>query len=637
MPRARAPTPKPKRQSTQPTRPLPPAPRRVPQPLLPATTWRMHVLPLATLAVLPLVLYLPCVRGAFVFDDPNAVSQSTLVHSLLPLDRFLTLSTRPLTDFSLAVNYAMGGLATPPYHLTNILLHVGNVLLLYGIGWATFATLPLAHRYGPARRVLAWTAAALFAVHPLASEGVAYVSSRSEVLVAGWILLALGCFIVASTTRRQRLRRGAAVLLPAATAAGLASKEIAVTIPFALLLYDWLFLAERSWQRTRPRRWLVGLSFAPLVLGGTFLLVRAYVSPSPMGDYGSTAGFSFDRFTRWEYLMTQFGAIVHYLRLAILPVGLTFDYDWPLARTPLALGVVLPFALLVALVVAAVRLAPTQPLVTFTVGWTLLLLAPTSSVLPIADLVVERRMYLPLAGLMLLAAAWLWDLVQRLPATWRAQPAWTYAALVVVPLVASGGLTYQRAVLWGDAIALHEDGVAKAPGNPRVRLNLAATYLNAGDQQRAYETLLTAKALYERQQSIQAFPRIGAFIQYNLGAVLFARQEFERAEKELQRAIELGGQYLAIRPMAYMLLSRIAAQREDWQTAATDMQEAVTYRPDMVDWRIDLAQMKRHAGDRMGAAVMLRQTMQSFPDNQRAAAVWNRWQEEDTRPAEAAP
>src|SRR5262249_3973806 len=146
--------------------------------------------------------------------------------------------------------------------------------------------------------------------------------------------------------------------------------------------------------------------------------------------------------------MTQFGVIVYYLRLVVLPIGQTFDYDWPLARTPFAPGVLIPFALLAALVVVAVRVVRTQPLVTFAVGWTLLILAPTSSILPIADLAVERRMSLPLAGLMLLAAAWLWELMQGLFAASKTKR-WVYAGVVAGLLLGFGVLTYQRAVLWG--------------------------------------------------------------------------------------------------------------------------------------------------------------------------------------------
>ncbi len=570
--------------------------------------------------MLAAALYAISINGAFVFDDPNAISQSVLIRSITPLKRFLTLSTRPLTDFSFALNYAMGGLETWPYHLTNILLHVANGLLVYGIAWATFSSSALARRYGTSRYVLAVAAAALFVAHPLASESVAYVSSRSEVLAAFFILLSLGSYLVAATSSRATWRRAAAIVLPLATAAGVASKEIAATIPFILLLYDWLFLSSLAWWRMRPRLWLIGLALSPLVLGGTFLILRAYISPSPMGDYGATAGLSFDRFTRWQYLMTQFGVILYYFQLVVLPVGQTFDYDWPLARSLFAPSVLLPLLLLVALVFVAVRAAKSQPLFTFAIGWTLLILAPTSSIMPIADLAVERRMYLPIAGLMLLAAAWLHDLVLWLPEVWRRRPDWTYGAIVAVLVAILGALTYQRAALWGNAVALHEDGAAKAPGNPRVRLNLGVTYLNLGQPQKAYDTLLVAKQLYDRQESINAFPRIGAFIHYNLGAVLFARKDIDGAEPQLRRALELGGQYLALRPMAYMLLSRIEAQRDNWPKAATYMEEAVKYQ-DNPDWRVDLAQMYRQSGNLPGARATLLKILADNPGQPRATAL----------------
>lgn len=613
MPRARTRTPSP--QAAAAARPAPRA--RAAAVALPPSDWRIHALALATLTVLAVALYLPSLNGPFVYDDPNAVSQSQLIRDVTAITLFLELSTRPLSDYSYAINYAISGLNPWSYHLTGILLHAANVLLLYGIAWATFGTAPLARRYGAVRRPLAWAAAALFAVHPLASETVAYVSSRSEVLAAFWMLLALGSFLVGVLTTRRRLRYAATAVLPLATAAGVGSKEIAAVLPFLLVLYDRLFLSANR-QRAGLRLRLIALSVVPLALGGAFLLIRAYLSPSPMGDYSATAGLGFDRFTRWEYLMTQFGVIVYYLRLAVLPIGQTFDYDWPLARTPFALQVLVPLLLLVALIVVAVRSARTQPLLTFAVGWTLLILAPTSSVLPIADLAVERRMYLPLAGLMLLAAAWLWELAQRLPAAGPQQRStWRYASVVLVPLVAFGALTYQRAALWGNAIKLHEDGVAKTAENPRVRLNLGVTYLNSGYPDRAYETLLVAKTLYDRGESLNAFTRIGAFIEYNLGAVLFARMEYDRAETSLKRSLELGGQYLALRPMAFMLLSRIAAQRNQWAEATADMQEAVKYQ-DNPDWRVDLAQMQLRAGDDAGARASLQQALKLQTNHQRA-------------------
>src|SRR5215470_9962491 len=205
-----------------------PAPKPRPQsPALPPADWREHPLPMATVTLIASVLYRPALNGPFVYDDPNAVSQSLLIREVFPLYRFLVLCTRPLTDFSYAVNYSISGLDTWSYHLTNTLLHAANGLLLYGIAWMTFGTAPLARRYGAVRRNLAWAAAALFVAHPLASEAVAYVSSRSEVLVAFCMLLALFCFIVGASSRRRAVQRAAGVGVFLATSAALGSKEIA--------------------------------------------------------------------------------------------------------------------------------------------------------------------------------------------------------------------------------------------------------------------------------------------------------------------------------------------------------------------------------------------------------------------------
>ena len=158
------------------------------------------------------------------------------------------------------------------------------------------------------------------------------------------------------------------------------------------------------------------------------------------------------------------------------------------------------------------------------------------------------------------------------------------------------------------------------PGNPRTRLNLGVTYLNAGQPERAYETLLVAKMLYDRQESVNAFTRIGAFIEYNLGAVLFARKEYEKAETALRRSIELGGQYLALRPMAFMLLSRIESQRGNWKAAAANMKEAVKYQ-DSAEWRFDLAQLQMRAGDAAGARASLQHALRLQPGHPRAKAA----------------
>ncbi|MFN8641680.1 MAG: tetratricopeptide repeat protein [Candidatus Binatia bacterium] len=571
--------------------------------------WTAHLLALLTVALLASAPYWPSLDGDFVYDDPNAVSQSTLIRSLTPIQPFLQLSTRPLTDYSYAINYAIGGLSPRPYHVTGVLLHACSAALVYVMAWLTLGLPSLAPRYGAARHAIAWAAAALFAIHPLASETVAYISSRSEGLVAVWYLLAVIAFVRAATAPPRR--RGAwVVAMTVAAVAGAASKETIFTLFAVLPAYDWLLLADRRWQRVHWR--IIAVPLVPLGVAALLLLLRALSGTMSLGSYASTAGFSFDRFGPLQYLATQFGVVVHYLRLVVLPIDQTFDYDWPLASAAAPLAVLLPLALLVGLGIGAWRLRATQPLATFTAAWVLLTLAPTSSVMPIADLAVERRMYLPLVGIALLAAAWLHDARARVPVAY---------GLVIAALVAAlAPVTWQRATLWGDAIALHQDGVRKAPGNPRTRLNLGVTYLNDGDPDRALAELVEAKRVYDQGVSLQAFPRIGAFIHYNLGAVLFARQQFDEAEPQLERSLEIGGQYLALRPMAYMLLSRISAHRGDWTQATERMEEALKYRQE-TDWRVDLAQMKWKSGNQLGALMTLDAILTEHPGYPRAVQM----------------
>lgn len=575
-----------------------------------------------SLPLIVYVLYAGCLHGAFVFDDPNAISQSMLIRSIRPLDRFLTLSTRPLTDFSFALDYARGQLDPHPYHVTNLVIHALNGILVYFLALRTLGILGLGI-FSENRRGISWAAAALFVAHPLATETVAYVSSRSEALVALFILITLLIYAHGATSSKRRKRIATAVFLPLTTSAALASKEIAAVIPPALFLYDWCFLARGNWRRTKPRWGFVALTLLPLLTGGLFLVYRAYNAKVSFGSYSASAGFQFDRFGPGKYFMTQLGVLVHYLRLVLVPVGLTFDYDWHLATSPWSPGVLLPFAILLLLGILALRNVRTQPFYAFAILWMFLVLAPTSSVMPLADLVVERRMYIPLIGFALLAATWGWLLVGRVrrgrSRSWP-QALGLYAALIGIPLCLFGGLTASRASLWGNELALHLDGVAKAPGNPRVRLNLGVTYLNRQQLEEAEVHLREAKRLYDKGESLQCFQRIGAFIHYNLGAVYFLRGKYNAAIPQLKRALELGGEYLALRPMAYYLLGNIAMNRKNWKIAAGRFQEAIRFRKDQPQWYLLLAQAQLQSGQRKLAQKTLRQARHRFPDNTQLAA-----------------
>ncbi len=575
-----------------------------------APPW-LHVLAMASLAVLAGAVYYPCLTGEFVFDDHNAIQQSLLVRALWPLTRFLTHSNRPLVDFTYAINYAQGEYDTWWYHFTNIAIHAGTAMVVYALVSRTLRLPSLAERYGGWSQAIAWLAAALFTCHPLASEAVAYISSRYESMAGLFYLATILVYTYAVAATSERARQTARYGLAISTALAVACKEIAATIPLALLLYDYVFVARGNFAETRGRLLVIGHSLILLIVAGLYLAIRAFTSDQVHTPYQQSAGFGFDRYTPAEFFATQVGVIVHYLRLCFFPTGLTFDYDWTLARSFFDISVLGPMLLLLGLAALAWRSIRSQPVFAFAVFFLFIVLAPTSSIMPLADLAVERRMYIPLAGFCFLAAATLADLARNLLAE-RGLPALTAAGLALVAVAAV--TTHARAVQWGDHLVLYEDAVLKTPGSPRVRLNLGVIHLNAGRYDEAHEVLFDAKEIYDRGESIHAFPRIGAFIYYNLGAIQFIRQEYADSERYMVKSIQEGGQYVALRPRAYAVLGQIYRMREEYDRAIASFEEALKYNQDYPDWMYALVETHILAGNYAEARKVLFQLEHVHPE-----------------------
>jgi tetratricopeptide (TPR) repeat protein len=142
-----------------------------------------------------------------------------------------------------------------------------------------------------------------------------------------------------------------------------------------------------------------------------------------------------------------------------------------------------------------------------------------------------------------------------------------------------------------------------------VRLNLGVTYLNLGKLPEAERELAEAKRLYDLGQSVHAFERIGAFIHYNLGAVLYLRRRYDEAPKQLERSLEIGGHYLALRPMAFYILGRIATARQDWNEAVERFTEALRYNNHNPGWYVELAQAQLQS--QPNRPQLARETLQS--------------------------
>lgn len=479
----------------------------------PATTvpwYRSPAFAALVLVAAGTLAYLNSFSGPFVFDDEPSILHNPTIRSLgaawgPPGGGGFTISGRPVLNVSLALNYALGEEAVGGYHALNLLIHLAGGLTLYGLIRRTLQRPLFAPSTGGDADLIALAAAALWLLHPLQTAAVTYVVQRAESLCALFYLLTL---YACARRAEPAASRGWTVVAGFACLLGMGTKEVMATAPVLALLYDRTFIAGSFGAAWRARRGLY------LTLASTWILLLALVLATE--GRGGTAGFR-TAITPLAYGLTQLKAIAHYLRLAVWPAPLVLDYGTPVVTT--WTEVLLPALVVIPLALASVWHGLRGHPVGFCGLAFFLVLAPSSSVVPVAtQTMAEHRVYLPLAALAILAAL----------AAWRWLGRRGLMALAVIA-VAFGFLTAQRNRDYASAIGLYEDTLAKVPDNARARALLAEYYVRAGrisDARRALE------------QAIATQPRVPE-MHNNLGNLCLRQGDPEAAIQHFEAALTL--------------------------------------------------------------------------------------------------
>jgi hypothetical protein len=385
-----------------------------------ANSWRRTILAAGLIVLAGVAAYWNSFAGVLAYDDQFAIVENPTIRQLWPLWPVLapphsgeTVSGRPLLNLSLAINYAISGLEVWSYHLMNLAIHIAAALLLFGILRRTFLMPMLRGRFGNAATTLALASALIWTIHPLQTESVTYIVQRAESLAGFFYLLTLYCVIrgaaavgqafqpdaESANVRLESLtypKKGDSPPWPWYAAAalacllGTACKEILITAPMMVLLYDRTLLAG-SFTETLRRRW--GL-YVGLV--ATWGLLACLVFSTGLIGRQSEMGAP----DAWSYARSQPGVILHYLRLSFWPGPLCMSYDWPVAST---VGEILPGTIVVGLLLAATLWGVIWRKPWGCLGaWFFLILAPTSTIMPLNQLIHEHRMYLSLAAIAVL-------------------------------------------------------------------------------------------------------------------------------------------------------------------------------------------------------------------------------------------
>jgi tetratricopeptide (TPR) repeat protein len=404
-------------------------------------------------------------------DDPSIADNPSIRHFATALwpPSYATVGGRPVLNLSLAVNYGISGTRLWSYHAANLAIHILAGLVLMGIIRRT-----LVRAAQPAATLIAFSAALIWTLHPLQTESVTYVIQRAESLMGLFYLSAL-YFLIRGAGAGESGGRMWQVASVCACLLGMATKEVMVSAPLIILLYDRAFLAG-SFREAWRRRWGVYIGLAATWLVLPFLVVSTH-------GRGGTAGFG-SGVSAWRYALTEFPAIVRYLRLALWPQPLVFDYGTALATPSPA---VFSSALLVlALLGVAIWALARRPKAGFLAVVFFAILAPSSSIVPVAsEPVAEHRMYLALIPVVVFAVMGIYRLLGR-----AAAPACMVVAAVLL------GATLRRNEDYRSDEALWRDTVDKLPANERAQNNLGNALDDEGRTGEAisqFETVLALK------------------------------------------------------------------------------------------------------------------------------------------------
>ena len=506
--------------------------------------------------------------GPFIFDDDYWIVGNSSIRYLSSIGEVLfphnagRVGGRPVIALTVAVNYALGGMNVWGYHAVNFAIHVLAALALLGVVRRTLTLPCLRERFGPAALPLAVAVTLLWMLHPLQTQAVTYIIQRTEALVGLFYLLVLYCVIRGATSTRST--RGSTLWYAAATLScvlGMATKEVMATAPAIVLLYDRTFLAG-SFREVWRRRY--GLYLA---LAATWGVVAALLVST--GFHGGTTGLETRGFTPWTYLLTQPSVIVHYLRLAFWPAGLCLDYNWPPVESVGESAV--PGILIVGLLGLTAWALVKRPAWGFLGAWFFVILAPTSSFVPVQDAAFDHRMYLSLAAIVAGAVLGAWaagrQLVRRGMISSSALRV-ASGSLAMLLAVALGILTFQRNVNYQSKIAIWEDTIAKQPENSRAYDCLALALADSGRLDEAIANY--RKALQLNPDFVEAHN--------NFGIALEDRGRGDEAIAQYQKALELRPNYAE----AHNNLGSSLANRGQIDEAIAHYRKALESKPDDV-------------------------------------------------------
>ncbi len=512
------------------------------------------ILRCALLLSIGLVIYAQTFRFGFVFDDDTFVLSNPFIANFSNFPEMLKVFpwTRSVGLGSFTLNYYFNQLNPQGYHIFNFMVHLVAVGLVWALADLLFKITKWPPANNPLTKELPFVIALLFLVHPCQTQAVSYITQRFESMATVFYLATAYVYLRARLSENRRHKLALGGLAGLLMILGILTKEVVITIPLMILALEWILFPTK-----RGKRFYVGLVTAGIVLYLLFTqLVRVdlgifsklVTSQSHDGDVLTSAG----------YMLTQMRVFLTFLRLMVLPMHQTLDYDYAMST-----GILHPPLTLVGLIVIGcmiwltIKLRRKLPLVSCGLAW--MLITFSINLMPRANVIFEHKLYLISFGFFLAGVVALSALVSNRPTVLKI----LWCAIVILAVV-----SFERNKVWANELSLWENNIKRTPNKARVNINLARAYgsLNRYDEAIAY---------YNRALAINP-----TNVTYeNRGVIYFNQGRFAEALADFNKSIDMDPKYF----LTYTKRAWVYKQLHNHEAALADLERAEQLAPNFPD------------------------------------------------------
>lgn len=473
---------------------------------------------LISICVLGILIYSNTFHSPFEFDDVFITGNSS-IRDLRDLKAIWSCwPTRFVTFLSFAFNYHFNQLRVPGYHVVNLIIHLTSALLVRWFILLTFSTPAIKGKeISKHARPIALFGGLVFVAHPVQTQAVTYIWERTVSMATLFYLASLSLYIKArllqklrTSSAMQRFYYGSAIVVGVM---GMFTKELVVTLPLMILLYEFCFLRVKKnvdWKYIVP--FLAMLLIIPVTLISS-------KSPNSVMMIKLVEGYG--EVSRGHYILTQFRVMLTYLRLLFIPLNQNLDYDYPIFKTLWEIPTLGSLCVLLLILSAGGLLFPRHRLISFSIFWFFLGVSVEATVVPSDDVIFEHRLYLPMVGYSIFLPTSIYYLCRK--------NVRLGIDILLMILSLYSMFAYIRNEVWKSEFAIWNDTVSKSPGKARPHLGRGAVYGNSGHDE---------KAILDFNEALEINPNYAhaynnrAVAYYNIG-------EYDKAISDFNQALRI--------------------------------------------------------------------------------------------------